>query len=178
MPSSSANAATSSAQLDAKLTDSLPNLTSAGPVQAVDTFGIVLTGAAWGYVPVFGHSIEPTGTGARDQTVGRASVIAGVQGALPPRRYSQHEVTESFIRFPGFEAFEDMVRKLYASSKVLESIRATARLALSPPSGNTAPCGAREPDPGAGPRAAARCAARSSRPARQPSVIPSAPALE
>ena len=39
------------------------------------------------------------------------SVIAGVQGALPPR-YSQHEVTESFIRFPGFEAFEDMVRKL------------------------------------------------------------------
>jgi hypothetical protein len=44
MPSSSANAATSSAQVDAKLTDSLPNLTSAGPVQAVDTFGIVLTG--------------------------------------------------------------------------------------------------------------------------------------
>jgi len=40
------------------------------------------------------------------------SVIAGVQGALPPHRYSQHEVTESFIRFPGFEAFEDMVRKL------------------------------------------------------------------
>jgi len=26
----------------------------------------------------------------------------------------------SFIRFPGFEVFEDMVRKLFASSKVLE----------------------------------------------------------
>ncbi|MDT7762255.1 MAG: alkylresorcinol/alkylpyrone synthase [Mycobacterium sp.] len=60
--------------------------------------------------------------------MGTVSVIAGVQWALPPHRYSQHEVTESFIRFPGSEAFEDMVRKLYASSKVLESIRPTARL--------------------------------------------------
>jgi predicted naringenin-chalcone synthase len=58
---------------------------------------------------VFGHSIEPTGTGARAHVV---SVIAGVQGASLPHRYSQHVVTESFIRFPGFEAFEDMVRKL------------------------------------------------------------------
>jgi hypothetical protein len=41
-------------------------------------------------------------------------------GALPPHGYSQHEVTESFITFPGFEVFEDMVRKLFASSKVLE----------------------------------------------------------
>ncbi|MDT5140796.1 MAG: hypothetical protein QOE52_3578 [Mycobacterium sp.] len=99
--------------LDAKLADSLPNLTSADPVQAVDTFGIVLTGGpAWAYVPVIGHSIEPTGTRARDHTVGIVSGIAGVQGALTPRRYSQHEVTESFIRFQGFEAFEDMVRKL------------------------------------------------------------------
>jgi alkylresorcinol/alkylpyrone synthase len=47
------------------------------------------------------------------------SVIAGVQRAKPPHRYSQHEVTESVIRFPGFEAFEDMVRKLSASSKAL-----------------------------------------------------------
>jgi predicted naringenin-chalcone synthase len=39
---------------------------------------------------------------------------------LPPHGYSQHEVTESFITFPGFEVFEDMVRKLFASSKVLE----------------------------------------------------------
>jgi hypothetical protein len=47
---------------------------------------------------------------------GQLSVIAGVA----PHGYSQHEVTESFIRFPGFEVFEDMVRKLFASSKVLE----------------------------------------------------------
>jgi alkylresorcinol/alkylpyrone synthase len=44
--------------------------------------------------------------------VGTGSVITGVQGASLPHRYSQHEVTESFIRFPGFEAFEDMLRKL------------------------------------------------------------------
>ena len=97
--------------------------------------------------------------------MGAISVIAGVQGALPPpHRYSQHEVTESFIRFPGSVAFEDMVRKLYASSKVLESIRATARLALTPPSGNRAPYGAREPDPGAEHRAAPRCEIDSSSP--------------
>jgi hypothetical protein len=61
---------------------------------------------------VFGHSIEPTGTGARAHVVGTGSVITGVQGASLPHRYSQHEVTESFIRFPGFEAFEDMLWKL------------------------------------------------------------------
>ena len=104
-----------------------------------------------------GHSIEPTGTCGRAHIVGTVSVIAGVQGALlPPHRYSQHEVTESFVRFPGSVAFEDMARKRYASSKVLESIRATARLALTPPSANRAPFGAREPNPGAGPRAAPR----------------------
>lgn len=81
--------------------------------------------------------------------MGTLGVIAGAQEALPLHRCSQHAVTESFTRFPGFEAFEEMTRKLYASSKVLESIRATVRLARSPPSGNTAPSGAREPDPGA-----------------------------
>ncbi len=29
------------------------------------------------------------------------SVIAGVFGALPPRRYSQSEITDSFVEFPG-----------------------------------------------------------------------------
>jgi predicted naringenin-chalcone synthase len=61
------------------------------------------------------------------------SVIAGVQGALPPHRYSQDEVTESFFRVPGFEASEHMVRKLDASPKVLDSIGAAARLALHLP---------------------------------------------
>ena len=41
-----------------------------------------------------------------------------MQGALPPHRYSQQEITESFVSFPGFEAFGDIVRKLHASSKV------------------------------------------------------------
>jgi hypothetical protein len=98
--------------LDAKLADSLPNLTSAGPVQAVDT---------WAYVPVIGHSIEPTGTGARDHTVGTVSVIAGVQGDCrhaatagmrSPNRLSGFRDLRPSRTFPGFEAFEDMVRKL------------------------------------------------------------------
>ena len=150
--------------LDAKVANSLPNLTSAGPVQAVDTFGIVLTAGRVGIRSGDRAFIEPTGTCARAHIVGTVSVTGDVQWTLPPHRYSQHEVTGSSIRFPGFEAFEAMVRKLYASSKVSESIRATAPLALSPPSVDTAVCGARGPDPGAGTRAALRCAIVSSRP--------------
>ena len=41
-----------------------------------------------------------------------------MQFALPPHRYSQQEITESFVSFPGFEAFGDIVRKLHTSSKV------------------------------------------------------------
>ena len=29
------------------------------------------------------------------------SVIAGVFGVLPPHRYSQSEITEQFVEFPG-----------------------------------------------------------------------------
>ncbi len=32
------------------------------------------------------------------------SVIAGVFGALPPHRYSQRELTETFVNIPDFEA--------------------------------------------------------------------------
>ncbi|MBW0018921.1 MAG: type III polyketide synthase [Mycobacterium sp.] len=46
------------------------------------------------------------------------SVIAGVFGALPPHRYSQHELTETFVNIPEFEGFEDIVRQLHASAKV------------------------------------------------------------
>ena len=46
------------------------------------------------------------------------SVIAGVQGALPAHRYAQREITEALAGFPGFERFEDTLRKLHASSKV------------------------------------------------------------
>ena len=50
--------------------------------------------------------------------VNTKSVIAGVQGALPPLRYTQEEVTEAFIGFPGFGEYEKIIRQLHASSKV------------------------------------------------------------
>ncbi|HME50129.1 type III polyketide synthase [Mycobacterium sp.] len=46
------------------------------------------------------------------------SVIAAVRGALPRHRYPQDEITESFVRWPGFEGFEDIARRLHTSSKV------------------------------------------------------------
>jgi alkylresorcinol/alkylpyrone synthase len=46
------------------------------------------------------------------------SVIAGVFGALPPYRYSQQELTDTFVSFPGFEEYEDIVRQLHANGKV------------------------------------------------------------
>lgn len=108
------------------------------------------------------HSIEPTGIGARAHGVGAVAVITGVHGALAPHRYSQHETTGSFIRLPGFAACEDMVWKLHASSEVPESVRATAPLAVSPPSGNTAPFGAQSQTQALD--GAPRCAAKSSHP--------------
>jgi hypothetical protein len=123
-----------------------------------------------------GHSIEPTATGTRTHSMGEVCVIADVQGAWPPHRYSQHEITESITRSPGFAAFEEMVRKLYASYKGLEFLRATARLAFSTPCGKTTPLDRRKPDPGVGERAGPQCKSVSSGPSA--SVIPSAPALE
>lgn len=46
------------------------------------------------------------------------SVIAGVFGALPPYRYSQHELTDTFVNIPDFAGYEDIVRQLHASAKV------------------------------------------------------------
>ncbi|GLB81277.1 type III polyketide synthase [Mycobacterium kiyosense] len=46
------------------------------------------------------------------------SVIAGVCGALPPHRYSQRELTDTFVSIPDFEGYEDIVRQLHASAKV------------------------------------------------------------
>jgi alkylresorcinol/alkylpyrone synthase len=59
-----------------------------------------------------------TGVDFRAHNIGAISVVAGVQGALPQHRYTQSEITESLIGFPGFQGFEDIVRKLHASSKV------------------------------------------------------------
>jgi alkylresorcinol/alkylpyrone synthase len=41
-----------------------------------------------------------------------------VFGALPPYRYSQSELTDSFVNIPDFEGYEDIVRQLHASAKV------------------------------------------------------------
>jgi alkylresorcinol/alkylpyrone synthase len=46
------------------------------------------------------------------------SVIAGVFGALPPRRYSQSEITDLIVEFPGLKEHEEIVRRLHAGAKV------------------------------------------------------------
>ncbi|PRC45811.1 type III polyketide synthase, partial [Mycobacterium sp. ITM-2017-0098] len=46
------------------------------------------------------------------------SVIAGVQGALPPHRYSQAEITETFLAVPAFAGLGDVVRGLHTHAKV------------------------------------------------------------
>ena len=46
------------------------------------------------------------------------SVIAGVQGALPPHRYTQSEVTQALLDLPGYEGLEEPIRRLHASAKV------------------------------------------------------------
>ena len=46
------------------------------------------------------------------------SVIAGVFGALPPHRYSQNELTDAFVEFPGLKDHEAIVRRTHAGAKV------------------------------------------------------------
>jgi alkylresorcinol/alkylpyrone synthase len=46
------------------------------------------------------------------------SVIAGVFGVLPPYRYSQSEITDQFVEFPGLKEHEQIVRRLHAGAKV------------------------------------------------------------
>jgi alkylresorcinol/alkylpyrone synthase len=46
------------------------------------------------------------------------SVIAGVFGALPPHRYSQSEITDMIVAFPGLKEHEEIVRRLHAAAKV------------------------------------------------------------
>src|ERR1700712_2088531 len=52
----------------------------------------------------------------RDRNAG--SVIAGVQGALPPHRYTQEEVTDALLAIPGYAEYADPIRKLHRSAKV------------------------------------------------------------
>jgi len=46
------------------------------------------------------------------------SVIAGVFGALPQHRYSQSEITDEFVEFPGLKGHEELVRRMHAAAKV------------------------------------------------------------
>ncbi|MGD9620045.1 MAG: type III polyketide synthase [Mycolicibacterium sp.] len=46
------------------------------------------------------------------------SVIAGVQCALPAHRYTQQQITETFLSVPAFAGLGDVVRGLHASAKV------------------------------------------------------------
>jgi alkylresorcinol/alkylpyrone synthase len=46
------------------------------------------------------------------------TVIAGVHGVVPPNRYSQEEVTDWFLKVPGFSENEKVVRGLHANAKV------------------------------------------------------------
>jgi alkylresorcinol/alkylpyrone synthase len=46
------------------------------------------------------------------------SVIAGVHGVVPPNRYTQEEVTDWFLKAPGFSENEKLVRSLHANAQV------------------------------------------------------------
>jgi len=50
--------------------------------------------------------------------MGPISVIAGVRGEVPPLRYSQSEITDTFVKIPGFAEHEDILRSLHRSAKV------------------------------------------------------------
>ncbi|WP_319456774.1 MULTISPECIES: type III polyketide synthase [unclassified Mycobacterium] len=46
------------------------------------------------------------------------SVIAAVHGELPPRRYTQDEITEALLALPDYRPYEDGIRALHKSAKV------------------------------------------------------------
>jgi len=41
-----------------------------------------------------------------------------VHGVVPPNRYSQDEITDTFVATPGFDGYEQVVRGLHSSAKV------------------------------------------------------------
>jgi alkylresorcinol/alkylpyrone synthase len=55
---------------------------------------------------------------SRSLTAARGSVIAGVQGALPPHRFSQDEIAEAFLTLPAMAAHEKIVRQMHRAAKV------------------------------------------------------------
>ncbi len=57
-------------------------------------------------------------TGNRSGAGPGSTIIAGVQPALPPYRYSQQEITETFLTLPGFTGQADILRAVHQSAKV------------------------------------------------------------
>ena len=57
-------------------------------------------------------------TGAISSPRWPTSVIAGVQGALPPNRYSQSEITEALVELPQFAPHADLLRRFHQTAKV------------------------------------------------------------
>jgi predicted naringenin-chalcone synthase len=76
------------------------------------------------------------------------SVVAGVFGALPPHRYSQGEVTDQVVEFPGLKEHEEIIRRLHAAATSVSRTRSSSKKRSS--------------------SAARRCSARSTRPAWNP----------
>ena len=66
-----------------------------------------------------GDPVEPFGLDVRVKGVGPVSVIAGVFGALPPYRYSQRELTDSFVSIPDFEGGKTPKKDKTVSGKTL-----------------------------------------------------------
>jgi alkylresorcinol/alkylpyrone synthase len=54
----------------------------------------------------------------RSVTAGPASVIAGVQGALPKNRFTQDEIAEAFLTLPAMADHEQIVRHMHRAAKV------------------------------------------------------------
>ena len=54
---------------------------------------------------------------SKSQSAPRSRIV-GVQGALPPNRYSQDEIADAFVALPGFAEHEKLVRGFYRSAKV------------------------------------------------------------
>lgn len=64
--------------------------------------------------------MNPTGVRPRLHRVAieNVSVIAGVHGEVPPHRYTQAEVTQALLEFPGYDGLADAVSRLHESAKV------------------------------------------------------------
>lgn len=64
------------------------------------------------------QTAEPAAARDRIQGMAPRSVIAGVRGELPTHRYTQAEITETFLDLQDYREYEDIVRKLHHAAKV------------------------------------------------------------